>query len=270
MSKPRYPDIYCIGAHRGGSTWLFRSVSAHPGVYSSGRKGAHYFDTVHLPDQRWWHWKYVMSDLASVKRWNHLGTSLPLALPRKDDQWFASLFQGARPDQLCFDSTPNYSRLPAQGIEHLYGLNPEARVIFVMRNPVDRAFSHAKRTAGNRGVDKPSPAYLLERVKDPENQALSSYVEILENWGSVVPQDQLLVASFDDLLREPVQLLTSILAFCGLPPDKKTLKNVGKTINSSFEMEIPAEVYAYLQERYAPDIAELKKRYPAQTKYWTV
>ena len=115
--------------------------------------------------------------------------------------WYAGLF--ADPDKLGVDISPNYAKFDVfPGVpEQIHAFNPDARIIYIVRDPIKRALSeyHHQRAAG---VDLPVPALLLDT---PEGQHI------------------------DDFIADPQGVATRMLAFCGetaaLPDLRMTVEN---------------------------------------------
>lgn len=110
----RYPDFFIVGAQRSGTTWLYEALRAHPQVYMSAHKETHYFsqDRVRLD-----------ADL----------------VVRSESDYLA-LFAGASTAQLCGEASPSYLWHP-EAAERIFLRQPRAKIIALLRNPIDRAFS---------------------------------------------------------------------------------------------------------------------------------
>ena len=58
-----------------------------------------------------------------------------------DDDWYVSLFADRGGKKVAGEVTPEYALIGISGLKHLKRLAPDARIIFIMRNPVTRAWS---------------------------------------------------------------------------------------------------------------------------------
>ena len=106
----RLPDFLIVGEMRCGSTTLWEMLDRHPRVYFSQEKELHFFDD---RDGRW-------------------GRGL---------EWYKEHFAGCKPDVLCGEATPDY--LFYEGAcERIAKTIPKAKLLAILRNPVDRAWSH--------------------------------------------------------------------------------------------------------------------------------
>jgi len=110
----RLPDFLVIGAQKSGSTWLVDQLTRHPDVFMAPRE-IHFFDQA--------------------------------AKFAEGLDWYARHFAKAKPGQLIGEKTPDYllyekadgSRRPAP--VRIHELLPEVRLLVILRNPAERAFS---------------------------------------------------------------------------------------------------------------------------------
>lgn len=105
---PPLPDLLVIGTQKAGTTWLMRKLGAHPGVFMAPRQ-LHYFD-----------------------REFHRG-----------EDWYRAQFAGAAPGQLVGEKTTEYFDTATIDTvaPRIATTCPETRLIVILRNPVERAWS---------------------------------------------------------------------------------------------------------------------------------
>lgn len=164
----------CIGAQKSGTTWLYENLSLHPGVSFPGGKEVHFWS-------------------------RHLDWGL---------SFYESLF--AVPDgRLHGDITPAYAILPAGVIAECRRAFPDLRLIYILRNPIDRAISHAKMDASIAGLQPMClpDQWFKDHFRSAASLARGDYETCLKNWLSVYPEESLLLRYFDDLETEPAALL---------------------------------------------------------------
>src|SRR4051812_47155826 len=105
----RLPDYLIIGAPRSGTTALSKYLAAHPDVFLSNPKELDFFDRQEpTPDA-----------LAA----------------------YARHFAGATADEVAGEATPTYLHSPA-AVARMAQTVPDARLVAILRNPIDRAYSH--------------------------------------------------------------------------------------------------------------------------------
>ncbi|MBM4144409.1 MAG: sulfotransferase domain-containing protein [Lentisphaerae bacterium] len=111
-SAGRLPDFLIIGAAKGGTTSLQQYLARHPGLFLSTPKEPEFFsdDTVFA----------------------------------RGEAWYRGLFRGAREEQLCGEASTTYTRWPhtADAAGRIAARLPGAKLIYIMRHPVERAYSH--------------------------------------------------------------------------------------------------------------------------------
>lgn len=161
-------DFLGIGAQRAATTWLDARLRLHPAVWMPPLKELHYFDRFpsypspsHLACEHWQ--RGLFGSRVEDKEWRaHLARSTAEIVQRsgvswktlsdlrwlgrymfrspKDDDWYRSLFAaGSR--RVKGEITPAYSLLDEPTVAHIAAAFPGIRVIFIIRNPVDRALS---------------------------------------------------------------------------------------------------------------------------------
>ncbi|MHC4949030.1 MAG: sulfotransferase family protein [Planctomycetota bacterium] len=178
------PDFLGIGAQKAGTTWLYENLRAHPGLFLPETKELHYFD---------WAWDE------------------PLAS-------YARHFEPGR-GRVTGEVTPGYSILPAARIRWIRRIMPDVRCLLLLRNPVDRAWSHAVKNLAEipgRPVAAVPPDEWLDHFRRPGSVRRGDYPAILGRWHAVFPAEQIHVAFFDDIAARPRDLLGAVFAFLGV------------------------------------------------------
>ena len=109
----RLPDFLVVGTMKGGTTTLWEYLARHPDVFVPAKKELDYF--------------------LSEDGWN--GHTL---------EWYRSQFAAADPSQVVGEVSPNYAKHPAiPGVPaRIHRLLPDARLVYILRHPVDRMCSH--------------------------------------------------------------------------------------------------------------------------------
>ncbi|TAL53856.1 MAG: hypothetical protein EPN89_01485, partial [Methylovulum sp.] len=146
-------------------------------------------------------------------------------LPRTDD-WYISLFTPSQ-GQISGEATPDYALLSDKMIAHVHRLLPDAKIIYLLRHPVQRlwsqaAMSHSERF-GHEGIQTISDKRLISFLKKPENLAHSRYLTNLEKWEKYYPSEQIFTGFFEDISNNPRKLLKSIFQFLGVDASDKNI-----------------------------------------------
>jgi Sulfotransferase family len=213
-----WPDFLCVGAQKAGTSWLYRQCEPHPDFWMPPLKELHYFNkltkaqrTNNSPrcrDER---------DVCFRESVGRLS-----ARPYFDMESYARLFayKGSR---LSGDITPAYSMLNEEIIERVVCHFPNLKVIFLARDPVERAWSQLSmgvRLGRISRFDATNVDEVIQKLMHPHVLLLSYPSKIVTRWRRYVRPDLFRLYFFDDLERSPTELRRSIFHFLGADPDK--------------------------------------------------
>jgi hypothetical protein len=198
----RWPNLFLVGAAKAGTTSLYDSLARHPAIYMSPMKEPHYFSRI---------------DPAPERR---------AFFPRvTDEDSYLALFDGAAGEGLVGEASTSYLWEPHTA-ERIKGSIPEARILVMLRDPVERAYSQywndVRGGLERRGFQE---ALVDERRSGPGAWGVTSlYIECglyadqleryLERFGA-----QVHVAFFEDYARDEGATTAEILSFLGLEPE---------------------------------------------------
>src|SRR5690606_33123534 len=130
-----------------GTTWLHRALSAHPDIWMPPIKELHHFDD----GGRSRYFKHLIKRIRQRSRptkWD-----MRYFLGRPSDQWYASLFHDAQNRGFtCGEITPDYAVMDRERFCQLFALNPAAKTIFLIREPIERCWS-GYMNARKKGLD---------------------------------------------------------------------------------------------------------------------
>jgi hypothetical protein len=178
------PNLLVIGAQKCGTTSLNAYLDRHPDVHMARGKELDFF----LPDRTW----------------------------RNGVEWYASQFDDA---PVRGESSPNYTGwplwddVPARAAATV----PDARLIYLVRDPLDRIESHYLQRRELEGERRPIDEALGD-IEDPGNTyvARSRYATQLDRWLEHFGRDRLLVVAQDDLRDRRAETMAEVFAFAGL------------------------------------------------------
>lgn len=238
MAEPPRVNFIIAGAQKGGTTALFDYLGDDPDIALPATKELHFFDD----DAQDWR----APDYAAY----HARFPDPAGRP-------------------CGEATPIYAYWP-NSLERIFGYNPAMKLILVLRDPVQRAWSHWRMEYA-RGVETRPFAWCVRqgrrRLFDAEpwgHHREFSYVERgfygeqVERLLALFPRSQLLVLRSDDLRADPGPVLTDVRGFLDLPPTPAPPPrevHVGREM--AYPSELSAEDVAYLRGVYAADAERL-------------
>lgn len=248
------PDFLIIGAKRGGTTSLYEYLLAHPNVAplfpaTQNIKGIHFFDTNFGHGLSWYrsHFPSVVSRISS-------------------------LVSGHR--RLVGEASPYYLFHP-RAPRRAHSVVPSAKLIVLLRNPVDRAYSHYKerRRNGTEPLDfqaaierEPQrlhreteriltdPSYVSFAHEHSSYLAQGVYRPQLERWMARYPREQMHMIRSEDLFANPAAVYAEVLRFLGLPAWSPT---AFRRFNFHASEDMPSSVRHELLNYFAPNNHDL-------------
>lgn len=279
---PRLPDVLCIGAQRAGTTWLHAALATHPSIWDAGIKEVHHFDDDGCnPDLTAFRQQQGLNLVRAhaaggPDREPLVRCGLAHAFPAgRSWEHYAALFAAAPSGTLACDFTPAYATLSDRDVAGIARMMPDARVIFVLRDPVVRAVSGGWHRLRRAGVERPTEAALLEACEMPENLLRTDYTRTLDIWQRHISADRLLVLFHDDIARDPVGLLDRTCAFLGipaLPSAAEACEVATRSARNASRVPIPASelarVKAHLSARWLPMLVDLERRLGEPVGHW--
>jgi hypothetical protein len=198
------PDFLVLGAQKAGTTALYAYLRWHPSITGPSWKEVSFFD------RHWW----------------------------RGEGWYRGQFPLRSGGQIVGEASPSYLFHPLAP-ERARTLVPDARLIALVRNPVDRAYSqyqHAvalgreplsfeealaaedERTRGEVDRLVADPRAFSGAWWDHTYVARGRYAEQLERWLRVFPREQLLVVVTEELGAAPGETYAASLGFLGAAP----------------------------------------------------
>jgi sulfotransferase family protein len=222
------PDFLCIGAQKAGTGWLYEQLREHSDFWMPPLKELHYFDRLGRARA-----------LPAGKKRDRLETARKSARDERDLRFldamqilsnqaqvdlpaYAALF-GSKGSLLSGDITPGYSILPDETIDQIISYFPALKVIFIARDPVERAWSQLSMWVRNGLIDRSDlnePDAVIRNLQRPEITARSYPSQIVGRWRKHVRPELFQVCFFDDLKRNAAELRRSIIHFLGGDPSK--------------------------------------------------
>ena len=197
LKAVKVPNFIIIGCQRCGTTSLYTYLAQHPQILTPIKKEMDFFS---------WHFD-------------------------RGIDWYLAHFPPMPPGEqfLTGEASPSYfdSR---EAPERLYSLFPEAKLIVLLRNPVDRAISQFYRLTGlnweARSLDRvisdeierlnQNPEYIIG--EEPGNYlARGRYIEFIKNWRNFFPPEQLLILKSEDFYAGAAATVKQVLEFLDLP-----------------------------------------------------
>jgi len=236
----RYPDFILVGAMKTGTTSIYNALKKHPEIFCSPLKEPNYFctDISDLVKEKGdqWHIKPIQSRddlLKAIKR-----GSICEHVLNKDV--YLSLFENALDDQVVGEFSVSYMRSITAASE-IRKKCPDARIIMVLRNPIDRAYSEflmtlmlglenctfSEMVAGNIGMSEPH-RFLTDGL----------YYEQVKRYLDIFPREQVLILLQEELRQDFSKSIAKVCEHIGVNPVSGGHPNpesfVGKVVRYKF------------------------------------
>jgi len=278
-NRTSVPDFLVIGAQKSATTWLFHCLLKHPEIYLPPVKEVHYFDrsvkypspnflTIRSPFKRYTLKEFltklrsIAKDELRVSNLDRFFWELKYSFGYYNDKWYISIFKPTKENQKCGEITPSYSILDVEDIKKVYKFNPDLKIVFLMRNPIDRAWSAFLMSTAQQNKDykKITDSEAFSYFKSEEARKRGDYSTIIKNWTSVFPENQFYFGFFEDVKCKPKKLFTDILKHIGVSKkiDWDTIP-LNKKIHGGQKVAIPNKYYKFLCDMYQKEIKSLYK-----------
>ncbi len=263
--QPRKPGALCIGAQKAGTSWLAQMLGQHPQIWIPPFKEVQYFNHLFIPGhQKWIGWHYRQKPQEIRDRHAKRGIPVPPDLESYlqsvtrgkmfHNQWYKRVFAPAPRVAMPMDFTPEYSTLPDEGVDYIANFLPKARIIYLIRHPVDRAVSQLRM---NLQREKRRPETLADWMAEIDNPVLydrGDYASYLPRWQARFPD--MLVLPFGRIARDPQSVMDAVEAYLGIGPYLYS-HITEKVFANRNPLQPHPEAVAALAERMAPQMAFL-------------
>jgi LPS sulfotransferase NodH len=238
------PSLLILGAQRSGSTSLFNYLVQHPDMLPPLGKEIHYFDLHYQRGLNWYRGRFPYA--------HRLGGGT-----------------------LTLDASPYYLLHPLAP-ERAARLLPGAKLVALLRNPVERALSHyqhevrggreslpferaieqeAERLSGEEERLRSDPSYYSFNHHRYSYVRRGRYLEQLRRWVEHFPRSQLLVLQSERLFADPVGATATVHEFLGVRPHR--LEHYKPFLHGAYDRAMPAGVRTRLVEYFEPHNREL-------------
>ena len=180
-SEYNFPDFMCIGAQKSATSWLYGCLGKHPEVYMARPKEIHFFD---LP----------------INYRNGLG-------------WYSNhfLFSGKKKKG---EITPAYSILGDDEIRFIKKIMPNLKLIYLLRNPIERAWSQAKMELmliPSKKFEEVPQQEFYNHFDNIGSLLRGDYAQCLKNWYVHFNKESILVDFYENVSLDPKFLISRIV-----------------------------------------------------------
>lgn len=208
--------VFGVGATKAGTSWLWECLSSHPEVSARAVKELHYFDTDAAADR-----DRQLAGFARVRARLEANNAAPRRIADLDA--LCDVISGDRAGDAAYrefvsgqgvalDVTPSYGLLPVTVLERMVAAFPGARFIYLVRDPVERLWSHIRMEVTRRmqpgaNFDSRSRAMLRRIIDDAGEEQITlrgDYRAAITRLGEAISADRLAVLVSEEMTAEAV------------------------------------------------------------------
>ena len=267
------PNFFLVGAMKAGTTAIYDSLQSHPDVFCSPIKEPNFFSDDIVPDVFSGEFKPSHSFNAEAYIAGPMTDYVHIAYVR-DAQLYAQLFRGAVDERVIGDFSTSYlySRSAAGNIRDA---RPNARVLIVLRNPVERAISQYLMDMRIGIVNKPLGQLVAGELNAQrrgwcitnEYVGLGLYAQQVKRYLMTFPRQRVKIVLHDDLRRDFQGTIEDICRFLEIDPTRPRVEEVRRNpARASRFPELNAWLYRFGLKRVVSEclprrLIGLGKRY---------
>lgn len=276
--------LFGVGATKAGTSWLHDYLSGHPNCHFRAVKELHYFDMSTSQSQARQMARLEM-DIAELSAQLAVASGpkagrlrvrvqdtqdwLAVLQARSDAGYLAYLTSGAD-GRLVGDITPSYAMLPEPALQHMVSLTPASKVVYLMRDPVSRLWSHVRMLASRspKGDFAATARAMLGQVLTAGDGGhdlarRGDYRVALPKLMAIVPAARLLVMFMEDLMTAPgVARLCSFLGLSAHPA------NLDRRVHQGTPLAMDADQRSAAQRLLRPQYDAVTALFPALPDAW--
>ncbi len=248
-----------VGAMKAGTTWLHQQLASHKDIHFCPEKEIHYFAD---PEG-----KSYMSMKGRVERYQQLVKNLKpdrlnphvqrnlswyathYLAPKINDDWYRSLFDIRPPikqnTKYVADFSNLYANLDIAGWDHVRTVFDDVRVVYTMRHPGKRIWSHFKFQHEYSGQAHKLAEINSEKINQfINNKAFSihiDYAKAVQSLREILGIDRVKFFFFEDFREKPIDSLMKVERFLNIRPGEYKSDRLNKQVNPSSKLEIPQD-----------------------------
>jgi hypothetical protein len=225
-------DFMIIGVQKGGTTWLYHILKAKDEVFMPSIQNTSDPSEVRFYDERM----------------------------KKKISWYRNIY-GGQLHKIKGDKPPKYYLLPKYKISLINKLQPNLKIIIILRCPIRRAWSDALMNLKRfnkidfQGNEEVFEKHLIGKI----NRGL--YYEHLMKWYQVFQKNQIHVIVYEQLIEEPHKHFKQLFDFIGLKNYQIDEKLINTKFNANPSQSIPKAVQELLKPYFVSDVRKLKKEF---------
>jgi hypothetical protein len=282
MPNPAFPPtakmVFCIGAQKAGTTWLYDALRRSDQVHFSRNKELHYFDVIAGKAQQVFDMRVQATSIlakrlipqlgkrnrANLRQLRDLADLLEIYTSDAGDHsaYLDYLLEGYKNQPVVCDITPAYAILDRETFAQM-GQIGSAKFIFILRDPIDRMWSQIRMAI--KATPPPDTSFqeaciarsrqLIDTGRLPKIER-ADYRRTMTELEAAVPPERIKYIFYEDMFR-PASMndLCDFLRIEPIAVDPETHSNRGATAT------MPADIRAGFCDAFSPQYALIHERF---------
>ena len=204
-----------------------------------------------------------------------LNKKLIFAFGEIGDSWYSSLYNK---ELIATDITPAYSVLPESGFRHISKIADSVKVLFVMRDPVDRMLSQVRykfneelriyQGRESKRIDEADPNELKNICNLRGVIARSNYPETIKKLYQIFSKENLKLIFYDKLCDAPDEFISEVCEFVDIKSIDASVEKLQTGLNVGEKFNFPDVIENQVKETCKPIVKELKSMLPELPESW--
>ncbi len=220
------PNLFIVGAAKSGTTSLYRYLSQHPNIFMCPIKEPNFFckDIRQKDFTRKTYFDSIFNINTYLSRPN-LDIIHNAFIKEFSD--YIQLYRDVKNEQVIGETSVSYL-YSTQAAKEICKYNPESKIVIILRNPIERTFSHWKMNLST-GIEKKNVPFYEAVINDIKNTnkgwgrshlyiELGLYYEQVKRYINIFPKNNILILLYEDLYKNSKNISQNLFSFINVTP----------------------------------------------------
>ena len=266
----RVPDFIGIGAEKAGTTWLWDQLSKHPDIAMPYPKELRYFAyRDYAPNMDLAATSYLLKNKPEPGR-------APVALLSAINELrcrfgtiedYLNIFGELPQKKVVGEISPQYASLSIKSIQQIYGLRNKMIIIYIIRDPVERAISGAKMKLSEQNEEL-SEDSIIKSATGKLQTMLSDYKHVIDNYRVFFERENFKIFAFDDLKESPSIILRELCSSFKIEYKEDYFKRSQEKVFPGAKVQLSDQALRQIYQHHSKVYDDLMEEFPALTSQW--
>ena len=233
LKKQKLPNLFVVGAAKSGTTAIYNFLDQHPDIYMSPLKEPHFFcDDIRRENFSTFFKKRTVSP-AYLKHYlsQKKLSKMQIAFVDNEKDYF-QLFR-EHSDEKYLGEVSNGYLFSTVAAQNIYNFNPNAKIIMILRDPCERAFSHCRQEYIGNFSEKVKTRNFVKHIIDDYNikndnwggdshtfVQLGLYYNQVKRYFDIFPKKNIQIMFYNDLNNNPQKFKNDLFSFLNVDNHK--------------------------------------------------